>query len=139
MKTKTFKVIGVAVGVFVVAALWWRVRQLERSVDSLTRQLQARPEAVTVGGAKQQHRLNEKDENYFQLIEAVRREGGTTEVGVPWSVEHGMMLDAAEHSDLPPEVSQPNIHIQGSPSLREQLQSPILKQEPPAAPNEGFN
>jgi hypothetical protein len=117
--------LGAAMSIAVVM-LWLRVRNLENTVDSLTRQLQAKPGVITVRSSELEQSKEADGKHVFKLIDAAPPKDGATEVGVPWSVEHGMMLDAAEHAEPRPEAPKDEwrneIYDNGPPvELREQL------------------
>ncbi|MCI0334462.1 MAG: hypothetical protein L0228_14685 [Planctomycetes bacterium] len=137
--------LGVAMMV-AIALLWLRVRELETSVDSLTRQLQSRPGAFVNGPANFVPQQTEEKKKVFQLIDGAHPDNGETEVGVPWSVERGMMIDAAEHSTPRPEAprfefnSESPIMIDESPSILEQLRQSRPEQPPASSSGDGgFN
>jgi hypothetical protein len=87
--------IGLAITTFL---LWMRVQALSDKVDSLTQQLKSQPKAVVL--PVEQARSSEKDperQGVFRLIET-KTENGTTEVGVPWSVERAMIGEAQQNN-----------------------------------------
>jgi len=96
--------------------LWLRIRELEKSVDTLTRQLQAQPKAIPAVSSQPAPQPAEEKQRNFKLIESPST-NGETEIGVPWSVERGTIIDAAERMVPMPHVEThpPDYKIEGAP------------------------
>jgi hypothetical protein len=109
--------IGLAITTFL---LWMRVQALSDKVDSLTQQLKSQPKAIVF--PVEQARRPDKDaqeQGVFRLIET-KTENGTTEVGVPWSVERAMIGEGRQRSlrDAPLHESESPV-IESKPSASE--------------------
>jgi hypothetical protein len=90
-----------AVCLFVaVGVLWLRVRELERSVESLKTQSPSAPQVISIGTQESQQPTNSERQNVFRLIDAAKQDNGTTDVGVPWSIEEGMLIDEADRARM---------------------------------------
>lgn len=81
-----------------IVALWWRVHELGRSVDALTHQFETKPQIISAIAEEPVPTDRGDRPNYFKLIEVTAGDDGTSEIGVPWSVERAMMGDAAGRS-----------------------------------------
>lgn len=135
---KSIVLIFATVAFAAIAMLWWRVRRLENSVESLTRQLKSRPGTSILEAAKTSRSQTETGKQYFHLIDSPPADGSRTKVGVPWQVERAMMGDANKARDR--EIPEYEIQIESSSPLLEELNSPQLKQQPNAPSNDGgFN
>lgn len=124
-----------------VIVLWLRVRELERSVDALNEQVQSKPRLLSMEAGRTESKKNVEKRPIFKLIDSANTDEGASDVGVPWSVEHGMMIDAAEHATPPSKVeTESTMMIESSPSIIEELQQPQIEQPPtsPSSENE-FN
>jgi hypothetical protein len=94
-----------------IGLLWLRVEQLENKVASLTQQLNARPKVVTAVAPIQPELRRADGESVFKLLKTATPhslDDGETDVGVPWSIERGMLLDGIERNARP-ENSRPII------------------------------
>jgi hypothetical protein len=80
-----------------VALLWWRVRKLEQTVNTL----RVLPAASTVVGLPQRDpEDNAEKKQVFKLIDSPPVDPGKSKVGVPWDVERAMM-GGADHRAAP--------------------------------------
>jgi len=94
-----------------IGLLWWRIEQLENMVVSLTQQLNARPKVVTAGSTELPQLRKAEGEPLFKLLRNATPsslDDAKTEVGVPWDIERGMLLDGIERNSRP-ENSRPII------------------------------
>jgi hypothetical protein len=90
---------------FLVGLLWWRVRELERIVDSLKKQQASN--STVVWQNEQQSNKNAEKKQVFKLIDSPHVDPGRSKVGVPWDVERAMM-GGADHSEF---ESQWNVQV----------------------------
>ncbi|HEX2475936.1 MAG TPA: hypothetical protein VHK01_14395 [Lacipirellulaceae bacterium] len=103
-------VIGLCMTV-AIGLLWRRVEQLENRVASLKQQLNARPKVVTAVAPALPELRKAEGESVFKLLNTAKPnnlDDGETDVGVPWSIERGMLLDGIERNSRP-ENSRPLI------------------------------
>jgi hypothetical protein len=121
-------ILGIAV-MLLTAMLWWRVRTLEKSVDSLTRQLQSKPGAFPVGITYPSLPQNEDRKSIFKLIDSAPVDDSKTKVGVPWNVERGMLLDGAQRN-APAENRRPTIIYEPPQSLPGFIDSVPIEAQP---------
>jgi len=94
-----------------IGLLWLRVEQLENKIASLTQQLNARPKVVTAAASELSQARKAEGESVFKLLKTAgpnSLDDGETDIGVPWSIEHGMLLDGIERNARP-ENSRPII------------------------------
>jgi hypothetical protein len=87
--------------------------------------MQSKPAVASVHITKLEQTKGEDGKKLFKLIDSAPTKD-ESKVGVPWSVERGMMLDAAEHAQPRPESPQPETWDDGYEigppvDLREQL------------------
>src|SRR5215212_5044091 len=93
MKNQLFVAAFCGVLLFIVGLLWWRVRELEKIVNSLRYQPVAN--SAVVWQNEQQPKNDASKKQVFKLIDSSETvDPGKTKVGVPWSVERAMMGDA---------------------------------------------
>jgi hypothetical protein len=74
---------------FMVGLLWWRVRELEKTVNSL--RIQPAANSTVVWQNEQQPKDNSEKKQVFKLIDSPPVDAGKSKVGVPWDVERAMM------------------------------------------------
>jgi hypothetical protein len=86
-------VIGCLLAVVVLAVQVWR---LERQVGALSQQLESAPRAVMIPTAGPQLAEPPQKRKIFRLLESDGTHGGVTEIGVPWTVEHAMLIEGAK-------------------------------------------
>lgn len=123
-----------------VALLWLRVRELERSVDVLTRQVQSKPGVIAVRANEPEQPDDNGEKKIFKLIDSAPSNDEASEIGVPWSVEHGMMIDAAEHATPHPEAQQSPQWKNNDDGPRIELREQLFGQPPKSILNDGeFN
>jgi hypothetical protein len=92
--------IGICMSV-AIGLLWRRVEQLENRVASLTRQLNARPTVVTAVDPKLWQAEGKPTFKLLKTAAPSNLDDGETDVGVPWSIERGMLLDGLERNSRP--------------------------------------
>ena len=77
--------------VMVIGLLWLRIRSLENTVAGLEKQFVAKFGVVSVRLPESDQKQQTDKPQVFKLIESRRQDTGTSNVGVPWSVERAMM------------------------------------------------
>ncbi len=96
MKKQWFAVAFCSVLLVLVGLLWWRVRELEKTVNSLRIQPVANS---TVVWQNEEHSKNDAEKKHvFKLIDSAPVDPGKSKVGVPWNVERAMMNDADQNA-----------------------------------------
>ncbi len=89
MKKQLFAAAFCGVLLFMNGLLWWRVRELDKIVDSLRQQ---RASNSTVVLASEQHSNDDKEKKQvFKLIDSPPVDPNRSNIGVPWDVERAMM------------------------------------------------
>jgi hypothetical protein len=98
MKKQLFAAAFFGLLLFLIGLLWWRVRELERTVNSLRIQPASNS---TVGWQNEQKPNNDAEKKQvFKLIDSPPIDPGKSKVGVPWGVERAMMGDAERNAPL---------------------------------------
>jgi hypothetical protein len=99
MKSRLAFVVFFAVMIAAVAALWWRMQQLESKVAGMEKQLQTHSGMVSLRMNQSNGKQPEGKHQIFRLIDSVpaQRNVRSTDVGVPWDVERAMMGDAMKN------------------------------------------
>lgn len=85
-------VFGCLLAVVVLSVQIWR---LERKVGSLAKKLESIPQVVMIPAAAAQAAEPPQKRRIFRLLES---DGtlGATEIGVPWTVEHAMLIEGSQ-------------------------------------------
>jgi len=112
MKKQLFAVASCGALLLLVGLLWWRVRELERIVDSLKKQ-QASNSTVVWHNEQQSNKSTEKKQ-VFKLIDSPPVDTGRSKVGVPWDVERAM-IGGADHRMAPTSEGPSQWNVQVSP------------------------
>jgi hypothetical protein len=101
-----------------VGVLWLRVHELERTVNSLRKQVPSAPLVIPIGTQKTEQSTKSERQNVFRLIDGAKQTEGTTHVGVPWSIEEGMLMDGASRVRTNMQyVPQPPVFKEGPQEL----------------------
>jgi hypothetical protein len=133
-------IVAVVLGL-ATTVLWLRVRELEKSVDIMAQQLPVQPQAIPAVSAQPPQQQAAEKQRIFKLIESPPT-NGSTEVGVPWSVERGMMIDAAQRARPIPQVENgpPEYKSEGAPLFDASPDVWELEQPPTeSASDDGMN
>jgi hypothetical protein len=72
-----------------VGVLWWRVRELEKTVNSL--RIQPVLNSSVVWQNEQKSKDKTENNNVFKLLDSTPVDQGKSKVGVPWDVERAMI------------------------------------------------
>jgi hypothetical protein len=103
--------------ILLVGLLWLRVRELEKTVSGLEKQLQTKFGVVSV-------RLNEADQEHqadkqqvFKLIGSPDVDPEKSKVGVPWDVERAMM-GGTDHSAFRPSQGEWQWKVESTPDVK---------------------
>jgi hypothetical protein len=97
MKRQLFVVAFCGVLLFMVGLLWWRVRELERTVNSL--RIQPVTNSTVLWQKEQQPKSDAPKKQVFKLIDSPEPvHPDKSEVGVPWNVERAMMGDGQRNA-----------------------------------------
>jgi hypothetical protein len=91
MKKQWFTAVFCGVLLVLVGILWWRVRELEKSVNSL--RVQPASNSTVVWQNEQKSKNDSEKKQVFKLIDSTPVDPGKSKVGVPWTVERAMIPD----------------------------------------------
>jgi len=124
-KNQLFAAAFCGVLLFMVGLLWWRVRELEKIVNSLRFQPVANS---TVGWQNEEQSKNDSPKKQvFKLIDSPEpADPDKTKVGVPWNVERAMMGEGGRNSGLPRE-GETHWEVQASPDVKPVVIQPDSK------------
>jgi hypothetical protein len=90
MKKQLFAAAFCCVLLFMVGLLWWRVRELEKTVNSL--RIQPAANSTVVWQNRPQSKNNSPKKQVFKLIDSPEPvDPGSSNIGVPWTVERAMI------------------------------------------------
>jgi hypothetical protein len=115
MKKQLFTVAFCSVLLFLVGLMWWRVRELEKTVESLRQQHSSN--STVAWQNEQQSSNNTEKKQVFKLIDSPPVDPGRSKVGVPWDVERAMM-GGANHKAAPPREGEWHWEVQTTPDLK---------------------
>jgi len=125
MKKQLFAAAFCGVLLFVVGLLWWRVRELEKIVNSLRYQPVAN--STVVWQKEQQSKNDSPKKQVFKLIDSPETvDPGKTKVGVPWNVERAMMGNRNRQA-APIEEWKSSGEVQASPGIKPAFDQPASK------------
>ena len=99
MKKQLFLAAFCVVLLLMVGLLWWRVRELERTVNSL--RIEPAANSTIVWQKEQQSKKDAPKKQVFKLIDSPAPVyPGKSNIGVPWNVERAMMGGAHQNGEL---------------------------------------
>ena len=96
MKKQLFAVAFFGLMLFLIGLLWWRVRELERTVNSL--RIQPASNSTVVWQNERKPNNGAEKKHVFKLIDSPPVDSGKSKVGVPWGVERAMLHDANQNA-----------------------------------------
>ena len=96
MKKQLFAAAFCGVLLFIVGLLWLRIRELERTVNSL--RIQPAANSTIVWQNEQRSKNDAPKKQVFKLIDSPEPvDPGSSNIGVPWNVERAMMRDGQQN------------------------------------------